>query len=553
MVLRWQLASTLAVVTALAVAGSDRLEYADLAAAAGLEQPIIYGGTDNQKYILESTGTGVAAFDYDGDGLQDLFFVNGTRFDGVSGRNLLYHNSGNGRFEEVGRRAGVAATGWGQAVCIGDFDNDDRTDVFVTYYGFNKLFHNDGDGTFTDVAAQARVAGDRPRWGSGCTFFDYDRDGRLDLFVANYVAYEDAASKGKPDSPPCLFKGVEVMCGPTGLRADENILYHNNRDRTFTEVTHAAGIAPVSGHYALQPVAADLDEDGWPDLYVGCDATQNILYRNKGDGTFTDEGLTAGAAVNSNGTAQATMGVDIADYDGDGRADIFVTNFSDDTPTLYRNLGAWQFDDLTLKARLGRYRQYVGWATLFVDVDLDGWKDIFIVNGHIYPQVDRYSLGLEYRQSRQLYRNLANGTFEDVTAAAGPSIRRKAAGRGAAAEDFDGDGQLEIVVTNLNEPPSYLHNQRPRPGNWLIVEPHGVASNRSAIGARVEIQAGGRVQKGEVRSSRGYYSSSGLRVHFGLGAAEKLDELRIFWPSGRKSVMRGVAVNRVLRVREPES
>ncbi|PYV17417.1 MAG: RNA-binding protein, partial [Acidobacteria bacterium] len=247
-----------------------------------------------------------------------------------------------------------------------------------------------------------------------------------------------------------------------------------------------------------------------------------------------------------------TMGVDVGDYDGDGRADIFVTSFSDDTPTLYRNLGGWQFEDLTFQARLGRFRQYVGWAALFVDLDLDGWKDLFIVNGHIYPQVDRYPMGLEYRQSRQLYRNLGNGAFDDLTAAAGPAIRRKAAGRGAAAEDFDGDGQLELVVANSNDTPSYLRNQRPRAGNWLIVEPHGIASNRSAIGARVEVRAGGRVQKGEVRSSRGYYSSSGLRVHFGLGGTQKLDEVRIFWPSGRESTLRGVSVNRVLAVREPE-
>jgi hypothetical protein len=341
------------------------------------------------------------------------------------------------------------------------------------------------------------------------------------------------------------------MCGPTGLGADENILYHGNGDGTFTDVTRAAGIAPVRGHYSLQPVAADLDEDGWPDLYVGCDAMPNLLYRNNRDGTFTDTALAGGAALGANGTAQATMGVDVADYDGDGRPDILVTNFSDDTPTLYRNLGGMQFDDVTLPARLGRYRQYVGWAALFLDLDLDGWSDLFLVNGHIYPQVDRYPTGLEYRQSRQIYRNLRNGVFEDVTAEAGAAIRRKAAGRGAAVEDFDGDGQLEILVVNMNDVPSLLRNVQPRPGSWLIVEPQAVASNRSAIGARVEVRAGGRVQKGEVRSSRGYYSASGLRVHFGLGAAEKAEAVRVLWPSGRTSVMRDVAVNRVLQVREP--
>jgi hypothetical protein len=544
--------SILPLLVLLAVAGS-RISFVDASRQAGLVRPIVFGGERDQKFLLESTGTGVAAFDYDNDGRPDLFFVNGTRFENApAAGNLLYRNLGNHRFEDVTRGSGLTGGGWGQAVCIGDVDNDGRTDLYVTYYGFNRLYRNHGDGTFSDVARQAGVAGERPRWGGGCAFLDYDRDGLLDLFVASYVAYEDAAPQSGVKAVPCLFKGVEVMCGPTGLGRDENILYHNEGNGRFKEVTRAARIAPADGHYSLQPVTADFDEDGWPDIYVGCDATPNILYRNNGDGTFKDLAFASGAAVNQDGVAQATMGVDIADYDGDGAVDIFVTNFSDDTPTLYRNLGNWQFEDVTARAGLAGYRQYVGWGALFLDLDLDGWEDLFLVNGHIYPQVDRVPLGLSYRQNRQVYRNRGNGAFDDLTATAGAAVTRKAAGRGSAAEDFDGDGLLEVVVANMNETPSYLRQDRVNSANWVAISLAAVRSNRSAIGARVHLQAGRRLQKGEVRSSAGYYSSSGLRLHFGLGSASKIEEIKVFWPSGRESVLRDVVANRIVEIREPE-
>lgn len=551
-VCRW--AAYLGLVTASEWASQPpTIDFVDIAAKAGLSETLVYGGENSQDYLLESTGTGVAVIDFDNDGRPDLFFVNGTRFKETSGTtNLLYRNRGDGTFEDVSKRAGVADTGWGQAVCTGDFDNDGWTDLFVTYYGTNKLYRNNGNGTFSDLGVKSGVAGSHPRWNSGCTFLDYDNDGFLDLFVASYVAYEDAAHLAPGSNKYCLLKGVPVMCGPTGLKAGTNMMYHNNGDGTFSEVSAASHIADPKGRYSLQPITADFDEDGRTDIFVACDATPNILYRNNGDGTFTDGALEAGVAFDENGRAEASMGVDVADYDGNRSADLFVTSFSDETPTLYRNEGKWNFSDVTLRARLGHYTKYVGWSTLFLDFDLDGWKDLFIVNGHVYPQVDHFPSGLTYHQNRQLYRNRGDGTFEDVTEQSGPGILRKTAGRGAASEDFDGDGQLEMVVTNMNDKPSLLRNQSRTDSNWIIIRLLGQKSNRSGIGARVAITADGRSQRGEVRSSSGYYSSSGQRLHFGLGTSKKIDELAVFWPSGKKDSITDIVANRVLLLRESE-
>jgi enediyne biosynthesis protein E4 len=529
------------------------VNFVDIATQAGLSKTLTYGGERSQDYLLESTGTGVAVIDFDNDGHPDLFFVNGTRFKATpQSNNLLYRNQGNGTFEDVSDTSGIADSGWGQAVCTGDFDNDGWTDLFVTYYGTNKLYRNKGDGIFADVAPKAGVAGSQPRWNSGCTFLDYDNDGYLDLFVANYVAYEDAAHLSPGSNKYCLLKGTPVMCGPTGLKAGTNMLYHNNRDGTFSDVSAASHIADPKGRYSLQPITADFDEDGRTDIFVACDATPNILYRNNGDGTFEDKALEAGVAFDENGRAEASMGVDVADYDGNQSTDLFVTSFSDETPTLYRNEGKWSFSDVTFRARLGHYTRYVGWSALFLDFDLDGWKDLFIVNGHIYPQVDHFPSGLTYHQNRQLYRNRKDGTFEDLTERAGPGILRRTAGRGAAAEDFDADGQLEMVVTNMNDTPSLLRNHSGTKNNWIIIQLVGQKSNRSGIGARVELTANGLSQKGEVRSSSGYYSSSGQRLHFGLGASRKLDKLTVSWPSGKRDSVTAVGANQVLLLREGE-
>jgi hypothetical protein len=341
---------------------------------------------------------------------------------------------------------------------------------------------------------------------------------------------------------------MPIPCGPLGLTRAFNILYRNNGDGTFSDVSQASGITAAEGYYSFQPVTTDFDGDGWPDIYVSCDSKPNILYRNNKDGTFTDVGLISGSALDSDGTPQAGMGVAVGDFDIDGRPDIIVTNFSEDTPTLYKNLGNWRFSDMTFAARLGLYRHYLGWGVLFLDWDNDGWEDLFIVNGHVYREIDKYGLG-SYRQSKQLYRNQADGTFKDSSAEGGPAVLKQTAARGAATEDFNGDGALDLVVTNLNELPSLLINQK-HGGNWVTIQLVGDLSNRSAIGSRVTVEAAGHKQSREVRSACSYYSSSGLRVHFGLGRAQKIEVLQVFWPSGKLSRFTDLATNHVVVMRE---
>ena len=523
--------------------------FKDAASEWGLNRPVIYGDPERQDYILESTGSGVAAFDYDNDGLPDLFVVNGSRlkpFANGKPISMLYRNAGD-HFVDVTEKSGLGRHGWGQGVCVGDYDNDGWTDLYVTYYGRNVLYRNRGDGSFEERSVQAGVAGEEPRWGAGCSFLDYDRDGNLDLFVANYVAYSDAASRQPGDNEFCRWKGIPIMCGPRGLAADRNILYHNKGDGTFTDVSVASKITATEAYYCFQPVTADFDQDGWPDLYVTCDSTPNILYRNNRDGTFTDIGVSSGSGLSGDGNAQAGMGVTISDVDGDGRPDILVTNFSDDRPTLYRYVGHWLFEDVTLRARLGRYSQYVGWGTVFFDLDNDGWDDLFIVNGHISKVVE--TKGLAYRQKRLLYHNDHHGAFDDISDKGGPAVQTQAASRGLAVEDFNGDGRLDLVITNLNDVPSLLLNTG-EAGNWIIVGLQADRGNRSAIGARVTVEAQGRKQTHEVRSASSFYSSSGLRLHFGLATATRIDKLTVFWPGGGLTQLKGLPVNRVLLVRE---
>ncbi len=532
-------------------ANSPPTLFSEVGSQWGLTRPVTYGGVDHQDYILESTGTGVAVFDYDNDGRPDIFMVNGSRLEGFGTGNppvsMLYRNAG-GRFVDVTQASGLSQHGWGQGVCVGDYDNDGWTDLFVSYYGRNVLYRNRGDGTFQERAEQAKVAGAEPHWGAGCAFVDYDRDGNLDLFVANYVAYKDAARLRPGENPFCMWKGFPIMCGPRGLAGDRNILYRNNGNGTFTDVSSAAKIHDTDAHYCFQPITADFDEDGWPDIYVTCDSTPNILYRNNRDGTFTDVAVVSGSGLGADGNEQAGMGVTVSDFDGDGRTDIFVTNFSDDMPALYKNLDKWLFTDVTLGARLGRYSQYVGWGTLFFDLDNDGWDDLFLVNGHISRSVEAKGLG-RYRQKRLLYRNNHDGTFDDVSAQGGPAVQTPMASRGLAAEDLDGDGHLDLIITNLNDLPSLLLSQS-KDGNWAIISLVGDRSNKSAIGARVSVEAQGRKQSREVRSASSFYSSSGLRLHFGLAKAAKIDVLTVNWPSGEVTRLKDLPINQALIIQE---
>jgi hypothetical protein len=509
--------------------------FTDVAQKAGLTAPTVFGGKDRKKYIIETTGTGAAIFDYDNDGWPDIFLVNGTTLEGFptgeAPTNHLYRNNHDGTFTDVTVKAGLNVTGWGQGVCVGDYDNDGWEDLYVTYYGKNRLFHNQ-NGVFTEVAEKAGVAGSGKAWGTGCAWVDYDRDGHLDLMIANYVDFDLATAPAPGERPSCMWKGVPVMCGPRGLASAKNILYHNRGDGTFEDVTTKAHIDRTDGHYAFSVSTLDFDDDGWPDIYVACDSTPSILYRNNRDGTFTDVAVTAGAAFNEDGREQAGMGSTIGDYNGDGRLDIFKTNFSDDTSTLYRNNGDGTFDDVTTAAGLGLYTKYLGWGTMFLDFDNDGWPDLLLVNGHVYPEVDKNNLGSNYEEPRILYHNLGKGTFADISAGAGPGINARASSRGLAIGDLWNDGRISAVITNLNALPSLLVNQVRSANHWIAIRTVGTKSNRDAIGVRISVTVGTRTLVDEVRSGSSYNSSSDMRVHFGLGSATKVNSVQIRWPSG---------------------
>jgi len=510
--------------------------FTDIAQKAGITTPVIFGGENTKKYIIETTGTGVAIFDYDNDGWPDIFVVNGTKLDGLPpGKTLmshLYHNNHDGTFTDVTEKAGLTHPGWGQGVCVGDYDNDGWEDVYVTYYGKNVLYHNNGNGTFTDVSEKAHVEGTGKAWGTGCAFVDYDRDGKLDLMVANYVDYDSATALAPGERPSCMWKGVPVMCGPRGLPWARNILYRNLGNGTFEDVTAKAHIDQTNGHYAFSVSTFDYDDDGWPDIYVACDSTASILYHNNHDGTFTDVAVTAGAAFNDDGREQAGMGSTVADYDGAGKLDLFKTNFSDDTSTLYRNNGDGTFDDKTFPAGFGLNTQYLGWGVMFLDVDNDGWPDLLLVNGHVYPEVDSQHLGSNFREPRILYHNNGNGTFTDISAAAGPGITAVSSSRGLAVGDLWNDGRMSAVVSNMNALPSLLVNDVRNGNHWIGFHAVGVKSNRDGIGAKITVKAGARTLVDEVRSGSSYISNSDMRVHFGLGAAAKIERVQVRWPSG---------------------
>jgi hypothetical protein len=537
------------------------VSFVDIGRAAGLTAKTIYGGEHKNKYLLETTGCGVAFYDYDNDGWLDVFLVNGTRLEGFpAGQEPVSHlfkNNRDGTFTDVTLKAGVAHSGWGQAVCIGDYDNDGNDDLFVTYFGKNVLYHNNGDGTFTDVSEKAGIAGNGRRWNTGCAFVDYDRDGKLDLFVANYIDM-DLKTAPVPESGPCLYKGIMVACGPPGLNGGKNILFHNNGDGTFTDVSEKAGILKANGTYGLGVLTADLDNDGWPDIYVANDSTASALYQNKKNGTFKDIALEAGCALSPDGKPQAGMGISAADYDLDGNLDLVKTNFAGDTPSLYHNLGDAMFEDTTFAAGLGLHTQYLGWGCGFFDFDNDGWPDILICNGHVYPEVEQLTTEAGYAQRKLLYRNLRNGRFEDVSLAGGPGINNPLAARGCAFGDFDNDGDIDFVVNPVNDLPQLVRCDAQTGNNWIKVKTIGVKSNRSGIGARIRCvtHAPGEPQPhqqiDEVRSGGGYFSQHDLRVHFGIGKAEKVELLEVRWPSGQLDTLKDVKPNQVIYVKEGE-
>jgi hypothetical protein len=537
--------------------------FTDIAKKAGLTDSVVFGGVDRKKYIIETTGTGVAIFDYDNDGWPDIFIVNGSSLEaplhGKAPTNHLYHNNHDGTFKDVTEIAGLTHSGWGQGVCVGDYDNDGWEDLYVTYYGKNVLYHNNGDGTFTDMSEKAGVAGSGKAWGNGCAFVDYDRDGHLDLMVANYVDFDLATTPAPGDRSTCIWKGAPVMCGPQGLPAAKNILYHNNGDGTFENASAKSHIDKADGHYSLSVSTLDYDDDGWPDIFVACDSTASILYHNNRDATFTDVAITAGAAFNEDGRAQAGMGSTIADYNGDGKLDIFKTNFSDDTATLYRNNGNGTFDDVTYPAGLGLNTKYLGWGAMFLDFDNDGWPDLVLVNGHVYPEVDSQHLGSAFQEPRILYHNNGNGTFTDISADAGPGITALNSSRGLAIGDLWNDGRLSAVISNMNAPPSLLVNDVRTPNHWITFHLMGTSfnsssrklrTNRDAIGARITMKAGSRIFVDEVRSGSSYDSNNDMRVHFGLGSVTKLDSVEVRWPGGLTEKFEALATDKIHTLKE---
>jgi enediyne biosynthesis protein E4 len=534
-------------------AGSFPVTFVDVTERAGLAKPTVYGGVDQKRYIVETNGCGIAFVDFDDDGWLDVFVLNGTRFEGFGASapptNRLYRNNRDGTFADVTAKSGLASTGWASGVCVGDYDNDGRDDLFVTYWGQNVLYRNNGDGTFADATRKAGLASAETRWGSGCTFVDYDRDGDLDLFVANYLVLDLKTTPEPGKGSNCFWKGIPVNCGPKGLPAGTNIFYRNDGKGVFADVSESSGVGKVRGRFAMTAVVTDYDSDGWPDVYVACDSTASILYRNNRDGTFTDVALEAGCAYNEDGQAQAGMGVAVGDYDGDGLLDIFKTHFADDLPVLYKNTGRKFFVDASRAAGF-EIGKYVQWGTGFVDFDNDGWPDILIATGNVYPEVEKHVKEYPYRGPRLVYRNLGNGRFRDVSAECGPAIQSPRSSLGCAFGDFDYDGDVDALLMNMNESPQLLRTDTAPGNNWLTVKLRGVKSNRSAIGARVRVATGPHVQSQEVTSQSSYYSVNDLRLHFGLGPSAKADWIEIRWPNGQSERVENVAANRFVTVVE---
>jgi hypothetical protein len=519
----------------------------DIARQSGLVAPVPYGGEKSKRYILEANGSGVAFLDYDEDGRPDAFVISGSQLEHPdrNATNHLYRNTGGGKFTDVTGTAGLAHSGWGNGVCVGDVDNDGFDDLYVTYFGSNVLYRNTGKGGFADVSARSGTGGPGKEWSTGCTFLDYDRDGRLDLLVTTYQQFDLATAPAPGSGPTCLWRGMPVFCGPRGLPFGRLRLYHNRGDWSFEDVSERSGVRRIANFYAFTAVAADFDEDGWVDVYIACDSTPSILLRNHRDGTFTDIGTETGLAFNENGNEQGGMGVAAGDYDHDGHLDIVKTNFAGDYPNLYRNRGRGIFEDVAVRAGLAVNPQYVGWGVGLVDFDNDGWADIFQVNGHVYPEMERHPGAERYLNPRLLYRNLGNGRFEDMSVSAGPGVKDKHSSRGAAFGDIDNDGAMDVLIMNMGEPPSLLRNQLGNDNHWIKVRLQGTKSNRGGIGATVTVDAGGIKQTAAVLSQSSFLSHDDARLHFGLGAAEAVDGFTVRWPNGAVERFPGSAANRL--------
>ena len=532
-----------------------RVLLSDVTRASGIG--FVNASSPEKRYIVESVGGGVALFDFDGDGRLDIYLLNSSTVDGArAGRTAppaaLYRNLGGWRFEEVAARAGLANPGWAMGVAVGDYDNDGDDDLYVTCFGPNRLYRNRGDGTFEDVTTRAGV-GDS-RFSTGAAWGDYDRDGDLDLMVANYVSFtlNDLPRFGQ--GALCQFKNIPVQCGPRGLTGAGDTLYRNNGDGTFTDVSKKAGVDDPPGYYGLGVVWSDLTNDNWPDIFVANDTVPNYFYRNNRDGTFTEEGLVSGLAVDETGGEQSCMGVAMGDYDRDGRLDLFVTNFSEQYNTLYHANSDGTFTDVSRASRTADISMpYVGWGTKFFDYDNDSWLDLLVVNGHVYPQVEGAYAGGMYRQRALFYRNRRNGTFDEIAGEVSPALLARRSARGLATGDIDDDGDTDLIVNDLDGPPMLLRNEGgERAGNWLRLKLTGSKSNRDAVGARVTVRSGRLLQVEEVRAGDSYLSHSDRRLLFGLGAATSVDELTIHWPSGHTETLAGIKANQQLNLREKQ-
>jgi enediyne biosynthesis protein E4 len=527
--------------------------FVNVAREAGLLASTVFGGKDSNRYLLETTGCGAAFFDYDGDARLDVFLVNGTTLAGFPrGQEPtahLYRNRGDGTFEDTTQKAGLAISGWGQGACTGDIDNDGDADLYVTFYGQNRLFRNRGNGTFEDATEAAGLGTKATRWGTGCAMLDYDRDSRLDLFAANYIDL-DLATAPTPDSGLCRYKGVKVACGPPGLQGGKNVLYRNRGDGTFEDVSVKSGVTRASGTYGLGAITLDFDDDGWTDLYVANDSNPSTLYRNRHDGTFEDLGVRSGCALSQDGKPQAGMGVAVADYDRNGFQDIFKTNFAGDTSTLYANMGEGFCEDRTFSGGIGVNTRWLGWGTGFLDLDQDGWLDLFLVNGHVYPEVGQIPTEAAYAQRKVVYRSRGGARFEDVTERLGAPVTTPRPGRGAAFGDYDDDGDLDVVVNNVHEAPDLYRLDAPAGAHWVAFRLTGRASNRSAIGSRVRLTAAGVTRTDEVRGGGSYLSQNDLRVYFGLGPVALVDRVEVRWPNGRREEWTGLPADRIHAVEE---
>jgi hypothetical protein len=532
--------------------------YEDVTKKTGIGSFVHRSGTPEKNYILEVPGSGVALLDYDNDGWLDIYLVNGSTFEALDGkekapRAALFHNNHDGTFTDVTAKAGVANERWGFGVAVGDFDNDGWPDIYVSNFGKNRLYRNNHDGTFTDVAEKAGVT--LGGWSTGVTFGDYDGDGKLDLFVAGYVQF-DTKNLPKPGSDAgsysfCQYRGQNVMCGPRGLRGEHDHLFHNNGDGTFTDVSEKAGVSDPNGYYGFSAAFADINDDGRLDLLVANDSTPNYLYLNKGDGTFEDASYASGFAVNENGREQAAMGLAIGDYNNDGKLDLQTTNFSDDYNTIYKNEGEGGFTDVSFAAGVGETTvPYLGWGTAFIDFENSGFKGIFAANGHVYPAVDKNDWGTTFAQRPLLFRNVDGEKFKLVPAATGSGLAEVLKSRGAAFGDLFNRGQIDIVLNNLDSPPTLLRNVGSA-NNWITLKLVGTGkSPADAIGATVWVTANGITQRQDVISGGSFLSSSDLRPHFGLGSTTKLEKLEIRWPSGKKEMVPVSGLNRIVTIVE---